>query len=261
MALTARTESGLKEVLESIGGAGDGHVVLAADLLAEGAPGRLVESIKEIGPIDMVVHVLGGALGMSDPLCDIEDWRKVWRLNIEVAVELNALLIPGMRKRGWGRNCAHLLGFGRREPWSSALLRREGGAQRVYAESRPHLRCRRRRDQCCGARRGYEPGGLLGHCAEGGLFPGQEIRGKEPADGTFRSARGCYRCHGPSLFGKSPAVLRLRDPRRRRFGQAIYVSIAISVLAYGKPPTKKRGVRFCRIKNGREGDLDEPSRL
>ena len=185
MALTARTESGLKEVLESIGGAGDGHVVLAADLLAEGAPGRLVESIKEIGPIDMVVHVLGGALGMSDPLCDIEDWRKVWRLNIEVAVELNALLIPGMRKRGWGRNCAHLLGFGRREPWSSALLRREGGAQRVYAESRPHLRCRRRRDQRCGARRGYEPGGLLGHCAEGGLFPGQEIRGKEPSDGRL----------------------------------------------------------------------------
>ncbi len=80
------------------------NVDYVMDLMEEGAPGELVTTLRKrnISP-DIVVHNLGGTLGITDPFCSIEDWRKVWRLNMEVALELNNLLIPDMRDRHWGR--------------------------------------------------------------------------------------------------------------------------------------------------------------
>ena len=105
VAIVARGKKALTEAfkdLETLGGNG-GHAAFALDLAADDGPKNLVRALKTFGVPEIAVHNLGGTLDIRDPLCSISQWRKVMRLNLEVAVELNRLLIPAMRKRGWGR--------------------------------------------------------------------------------------------------------------------------------------------------------------
>ena len=101
----SRTESDVDEVIDSIGGKNSGHIGIAMDLMPEGAPKELMGRIAEFGLLDIVVHNVGGTLDISDPFCSIEDWRKIYRFNFEIAVELNGLILPSMQDRKWGRIC------------------------------------------------------------------------------------------------------------------------------------------------------------
>lgn len=105
IALVSRTESDLKKLYEEIGGAAKGHVYRAMDLVPDGAPKALVDNLKvsDFWPVDIVVHNMGGTMDINDPFCSVSDWRKIWRFNLEVAVELNLLLVPEMQKQKWGR--------------------------------------------------------------------------------------------------------------------------------------------------------------
>ena len=77
---------------------------LIINQLDEGAPKELAEKVwNNFGEIDILVNNVGSTLQITDPLCDISDWRKVFRMNLEVHVELNNLLIPHMQDKGWGR--------------------------------------------------------------------------------------------------------------------------------------------------------------
>lgn len=85
-------------------GATDFHRVVQIDLLEDDAPERLVKQVRRQGQqIDIVVNNVGGTLDVNDPFCTLADWRKVMRLNLEVAVEINRLLLPEMQQRKWGR--------------------------------------------------------------------------------------------------------------------------------------------------------------
>lgn len=105
VAAVSRTQADLRSLIESIGGEAAGHVGIAMDLEPGGAPGQLLAKLEQggFGPIDIAVHNMGGTLNISDPFCSIEDWRRVYRFNFEVAVELNRLIVPDMQRRHWGR--------------------------------------------------------------------------------------------------------------------------------------------------------------
>ncbi len=104
VAVVARDPARLGRLLEELGGPAAGHAVRAADLMAAGEPGRVVQDLAaEGGPFDIVIHNLGGTLGVKDPLADPEAWARVWRCNAGVALEVNNLVIPPMLARGWGR--------------------------------------------------------------------------------------------------------------------------------------------------------------
>jgi len=104
VAIVARTESDLNEVMNLIGGVEKGHYMVVADLTAEGTPKKVFQEILEnFGKPDILVNNLGSALGITDPFCSLNDWRKIFRMNLEVAIELNNLAIPFMKKKGWGR--------------------------------------------------------------------------------------------------------------------------------------------------------------
>lgn len=105
VAIVTRSEEGLKGALDAIGGELAGHVGIAMDLEVEGAPDDAKRALQDhnFWPVDIVVHNLGSTLNITDPMCSVYDWRKVWRVNFEVAIELNLLLIPEMKERGWGR--------------------------------------------------------------------------------------------------------------------------------------------------------------
>jgi len=100
----ARTESDIFSLVTAMGGESQGHWGLTRDLIPDGVPTDVAEYIIAQGHnIDILIHNLGGTLAVRDPFCTIEDWRKVWRLNMEIAVELNRHLIPVMQQKKWGR--------------------------------------------------------------------------------------------------------------------------------------------------------------
>ncbi len=102
--VVSRTKKDVDSVIKQMGGVGKGHRGIVLDLVKPSAPWKLIQAIKKkTGFPDIVVHNLGGALDIRDPFCSMADWRKVYRLNFEVAVELNLYVLPEMIKKKWGR--------------------------------------------------------------------------------------------------------------------------------------------------------------
>lgn len=101
VAVVARSRA---ELDEFVAANGEGHCALASDLVQEGAPQALVEALREqFGLPDIIVHNVGGTLGVTDPLCGVGEWRASYRFNLEIAVELNHLLMPHLVAQRWGR--------------------------------------------------------------------------------------------------------------------------------------------------------------
>lgn len=74
------------------------------DLMLPEAPAAMAnEVIGSFGYPDILVHNLGGTLDITDPFCPPEDWSRVFRLNLGIAVELNLRFVPTMQERQWGR--------------------------------------------------------------------------------------------------------------------------------------------------------------
>ena len=104
LAVVSRTASDLESLVEEIGGAAEGHIAIPMDLMEEGAPDTLLDQLEaDFGLPEIVVHNLGGTLDIRDAFCSIQDWRKIWRLNVEIGVELNLRILPAMQAKGWGR--------------------------------------------------------------------------------------------------------------------------------------------------------------
>ncbi len=102
VAITSRHAEDIKSVVEEMGGAG--HYGTLCELADEGAPEKLAQELRaKFGEPDIVVNNVGSTLGIMDPYCPISDWRKVFRLVMEVAIELNDLFIPHMKQSHWGR--------------------------------------------------------------------------------------------------------------------------------------------------------------
>ncbi|MBI3316259.1 MAG: SDR family oxidoreductase [Candidatus Omnitrophica bacterium] len=104
VAITSRREVLLEKALKKMGGRKAGHYASTISLTEEDSPQALADQLwKNFGHPDIIVNNIGDTLGITDPYCPISDWRKVFRLNLEVAIELNNLFIPSMKKKGWGR--------------------------------------------------------------------------------------------------------------------------------------------------------------
>ena len=104
VAIVSRTESDIQSLVEEMGGEAAGHYGTTIDLMAENGPTELMDRLDaDFGQIDIAVHNAGGTLDIRDAFCSIEDWRKLWRFNVEIAVELNLRIVPAMQERGWGR--------------------------------------------------------------------------------------------------------------------------------------------------------------
>jgi 3-oxoacyl-[acyl-carrier protein] reductase len=106
--VNSRTENDLQSLIDqvSIPSKKSNHRAFCADLTAPQGPSKLLQFLNEHQIIpDIVVHNLGGTLDVRDPFCTMEEWQSVMRINVEVPVELNRMLIPYMQKKKWGRIC------------------------------------------------------------------------------------------------------------------------------------------------------------
>jgi len=105
VAFVARTANDIDSLSKELATGAKPNYGISMDLVPDGAPRELASRLADAGfeEIDIVVHNLGGTLDITDPMCPVSDWRKVWRFNLEVAVELNLIYLPIMRRKGWGR--------------------------------------------------------------------------------------------------------------------------------------------------------------
>jgi 3-oxoacyl-[acyl-carrier protein] reductase len=83
---------------------GKPHRVLCRDLMEPDAGTQIAETVlREIGAADIVIHNMGGSLGVTDPLAGSDEWQRVWRFNLGVPLDMNRVFLPPMRERRWGR--------------------------------------------------------------------------------------------------------------------------------------------------------------
>lgn len=74
----------------------------SADL--DAAPGLIARIEREVGPVDILVTNTGGPPADPDPLSfSPEQWEHAHRTLVLAPMTLLRLVLPGMRKRGWGR--------------------------------------------------------------------------------------------------------------------------------------------------------------
>ncbi|HVJ52107.1 MAG TPA: SDR family oxidoreductase [Aliidongia sp.] len=99
--ITARRSNALDSVITRLEGAG--HGTIAADLLVPGEAARVAAEAERRAPVDIVVHAAGGNMDARDVFGPSEAWQRVWQLNVGAVIDLNNVLVPGMRARHWGR--------------------------------------------------------------------------------------------------------------------------------------------------------------
>jgi 3-oxoacyl-[acyl-carrier protein] reductase len=115
--LCARSADRLQTLVESFGEPAK-HDVFVGDLRDPEQVGVLAERAGEFGPIDVVLHAMGGGLGMSKPLLEWGEFDALFTTNLASAAELNRLLVPAMIDRGRG-NVVHVGSIAGREATGS----------------------------------------------------------------------------------------------------------------------------------------------
>jgi len=140
--LVARTAEALEAVRQELPGGAQKHHAIALDLTTEDGPSVLAAKINDIGPLDIIVHNLGGSHGVFKTFASAADWMKVWHFNVGIGHELNRLLIPAMIDRGWGR-IVHLstlstYTFNGYAPYVSAKCALDGYVHTVNREVSKH---------------------------------------------------------------------------------------------------------------------------
>jgi len=101
----SRGRSGLDELRDCLQRSA-GHTYIQLDLEHDDATKQLIAQLTESGMSpDIIVNNVGGVVGSINPLDTSVTWRRLFRLNLEIATEINEAFIPTMQKRQWGRIC------------------------------------------------------------------------------------------------------------------------------------------------------------
>jgi len=78
--------------------------LIIVDAASESGPKSIFQFLSEKKvKINILINNIGDTLGITDPFCTLDEWRKVFRLNLECHVEMNNLFLPSMIRDGWGR--------------------------------------------------------------------------------------------------------------------------------------------------------------
>jgi len=105
VAICARGQDGLSDVLEEMNGLGHDVIGVQADVAtSDGTEKFYQETMKSFGQVDIIVNNVGGSRGGRDfDTTTDQDWLDTLDLNLLSAVRLTRLGLPGMKERRWGR--------------------------------------------------------------------------------------------------------------------------------------------------------------
>jgi len=107
LALAARSGEKLDALAASFSEP-DKHLVFGIDLLEPVNLDQLAEDVlNQWGGVDVILHCVGGSLGINDSLPDWSNFAKSLKGNIGVAAEINRHFVPGMKEQNSG-NIIHV---------------------------------------------------------------------------------------------------------------------------------------------------------
>jgi 3-oxoacyl-[acyl-carrier protein] reductase len=95
---------------------------VAADVTSDEEAERFVRGARAAaGRVDVLVTNAGGSPGSTFEETGLEMYRRAFELNALSAVRLAALVVPGMRERGWGR-VVNITSISVKQPIAGLLL-------------------------------------------------------------------------------------------------------------------------------------------
>ena len=104
LTLLARSKNKLNKIVKDLGGEKKGHFFFSVDLLPLGNAERISKKIlKTIGTHEIIIHCVGGGLGIKNLFSSYSDWQKVFRFNVGIGIEINNVFIKSLIKKKWGR--------------------------------------------------------------------------------------------------------------------------------------------------------------
>ena len=134
LVLLARSADKLEEIRDSLMHP-EKHLSIPLDLTD---PPQLHEGLDQarsfLGEIDVVLHNVGGGLGLRDPLLTTDDLLKLFTLNLFVATEINRIVGPEMIKRRSG-NLVHIASIASTEATASVGYNTVKAALAAYVRS------------------------------------------------------------------------------------------------------------------------------
>jgi 3-oxoacyl-[acyl-carrier protein] reductase len=102
--VTSRKQERIAQTVDELKSFGGEHYGILSDITLPNEPTRVVnEMLEKSGDINIVVNNVGSHMHKKDPLCSLEDWEKLFRLILGVAIEINNRVIPVMTEKKWGR--------------------------------------------------------------------------------------------------------------------------------------------------------------
>jgi 3-oxoacyl-[acyl-carrier protein] reductase len=117
LALWSRGGEALEAAAEEIRKLHSVVVVTIAGDAADPATAAKVawQAERSLGSIDIAVLNAGGPIASEATKTDPDEWRRSFQLLALTPIELATVLLPGMRKRGWGR-IVSIMSSGIRQP-------------------------------------------------------------------------------------------------------------------------------------------------
>lgn len=107
VALVARSDAELAQVVAKIGNLKRSCLSIVADLSDRNAPRQVVEHVQATwGPIEILVNNAGiGSSANPKPLVDFDDnfWEQTFAINVTAPYLLTKLVLPDMMRTRWGR--------------------------------------------------------------------------------------------------------------------------------------------------------------
>lgn len=97
-------QASLRESAEELAAAGHHAQECVFDLADLDALERTVAEVREsAGPVDILVNNTGGPPPTEVANLSLEQWQRSFEMMVLPVIRLTDLLLPDMRKRGWGR--------------------------------------------------------------------------------------------------------------------------------------------------------------
>tara|TARA_B110000238_G_C16067782_1_gene413538 strand:+ start:275 stop:1033 length:759 start_codon:yes stop_codon:yes gene_type:complete len=131
LVMVARSKEKLIKLKKEVDKYSTNNSIIQTDLNIKKNINKLINEVnRKYKKIDIIIHNLGGSLGVKDPFSSSSKWLKVWNNNLGYSIDINNSFIPKMILNKWGRivhvSSAITTSFDGYSPYASAKCALEG---------------------------------------------------------------------------------------------------------------------------------------
>ncbi|MFA5708525.1 SDR family oxidoreductase [Mycolicibacterium sp.] len=103
-ALVASADRNLQAAKETAAALGGTAAPFAVELGDRESERTLIDEVqRDLGPVDILVNNTGGPPSTTATEVPVDTWRDYFESMVASVIHLSDLVLPGMRRRGWGR--------------------------------------------------------------------------------------------------------------------------------------------------------------